>query len=74
MRGRLLFVLAWALFAGVATLAIAVLGAIAGYVDNYFTTSVGQWVANDLRLRIYEHLHRLSLRYYDHVTISCFDA
>src|SRR6201991_1095314 len=55
-----------ALFAGVATLAIAIVGAIAGYVDNYYTTSVGQWVANDLRLRIYEHLHRLSLRYYDH--------
>jgi ABC-type multidrug transport system fused ATPase/permease subunit len=55
-----------ALFAGVATLAIAVIGAIASYIDNYFTTSAGQWVANDLRLRIYEHLHRLSLRYYDH--------
>jgi len=55
-----------ALFAGVATLAIAVTGAIASYIDNYFTTSAGQWVANDLRLRIYEHLHRLSLRYYDH--------
>ncbi|CAN0323549.1 unnamed protein product, partial [Phaeothamnion confervicola] len=26
-----------------------------------------QWVANDLRIRIYEHLHRLSLRYYDNV-------
>ena len=59
-----------ALFAGVATLAIAVVGAIAGYVDNYYTTSVGQWVANDLRLRIYEHLHRLSLRYYDHAKIG----
>src|ERR1700744_281762 len=55
-----------ALFAGVATLAMAVIGAIASYIDNYFTTSAGQWVANDLRLRIYEHLHRLSLRYYDH--------
>jgi ABC-type multidrug transport system fused ATPase/permease subunit len=55
-----------ALFAGVATLVIALIGAIASYIDNYYTTSVGQWVANDLRLRIYEHLHRLSLRYYDH--------
>src|ERR1700741_4308688 len=53
------------LFAGVATLLIAIVGAIATYVDNYYTTSVGQWVANDLRIRIYEHLHRLSLRYYD---------
>ena len=59
-----------ALFAGVATLAIAVVGAIAGYIDNYYTTSVGQWVANDLRLRIYQHLHRLSLRYYDHDRIG----
>jgi ABC-type multidrug transport system fused ATPase/permease subunit len=59
-----------ALFAGVATLIIAVVGAIAGYIDNYYTTSVGQWVANDLRLRIYEHLHRLSLRYYDHTKIG----
>lgn len=56
-----------ALFAGVATLFIAVVGAIATYIDNYYTTSVGQWVANDLRIRIYEHLHRLSLHYYDNV-------
>jgi ABC-type multidrug transport system fused ATPase/permease subunit len=54
-----------ALFAGVATLLIAILGAIATYIDNYYTTSIGQWVANDLRVRIYEHLHRLSLAYYD---------
>ena len=54
-----------ALFAGAATLAIAIVGAIASYIDNYYTTSAGQWDANDLRLRIYEHLHRLSLRYYD---------
>lgn len=56
-----------ALFAGVATLSIAVFAAIASYIDNYYTTSVGQWVANDLRIRIYEHLHRLSLGYYDNV-------
>jgi ABC-type multidrug transport system fused ATPase/permease subunit len=54
-----------ALFAGLATLAIAVVGAVATYVDNYFTASIGQWIANDLRIRIYEHLHRLSLRYFD---------
>jgi ABC-type multidrug transport system fused ATPase/permease subunit len=54
-----------ALFAGTATLVIAIFGAVASYVDNYYTTSVGQWVANDLRIRIYEHLHRLSLRFYD---------
>jgi subfamily B ATP-binding cassette protein MsbA len=54
-----------AVFAGVATLVIAVVSSVASYVDNYYTTSVGQWVANDLRLRIYEHLNRLSLHYYD---------
>jgi ABC-type multidrug transport system fused ATPase/permease subunit len=59
-----------ALFAGVATLAIAVVGAMASYVDNYYTTSVGQWVANDLRIRIYEHLHRLSLHYYDNARVG----
>ncbi|MDM0071815.1 ABC transporter ATP-binding protein [Variovorax sp. J31P207] len=54
-----------ALFAGIATVMIAVIGGIATYIDNYYTTSIGQWVANDLRLRIYEHLHRLSLGFYD---------
>jgi ABC-type multidrug transport system fused ATPase/permease subunit len=54
-----------ALFAGIATLSIAVIAAIATYIDNYYTASVGQWVANDLRVRIYEHLQRLSLGYYD---------
>ena len=41
------------------------LGALASYVASYYTTSVGQWVANDLRLRTYHHLHQLSLHYYD---------
>jgi ABC-type multidrug transport system fused ATPase/permease subunit len=54
-----------ALFAGLATLFIAIISAVASYIDNYYTTSVGQWVANDLRIRIYGHLHRLSLRFYD---------
>ena len=44
---------------------IAALGAIAGYADNYFTESVAQHVANDLRKRLYHHLQRLSLSYYD---------
>jgi subfamily B ATP-binding cassette protein MsbA len=54
--------------AGLAALAfvvIALLGAIATYIDNYYTESVGQWVANDLRMRTYHHLQRLSLGYYD---------
>ena len=59
-----------ALFAGLATLVIAIVGAIATYIDNYYTTNIGQWVANDLRVRIYQHLHRLSLRYYDNAKIG----
>jgi ABC-type multidrug transport system fused ATPase/permease subunit len=51
--------------AAIAAVLIAVLGAIASYIANYYTTSVGQWVANDLRLRTYHHLQQLSLRYYD---------
>jgi ABC-type multidrug transport system fused ATPase/permease subunit len=54
--------------AGLAALAfvvIASIGALASYVDNYFTESVGQYVAHDLRLRTYHHLQRLSLGYYN---------
>jgi ABC-type multidrug transport system fused ATPase/permease subunit len=51
--------------AAIATILIALLGAAASYVANYYTTSVGQWVANDLRLRTYHHLQQLSLNYYN---------
>jgi ABC-type multidrug transport system fused ATPase/permease subunit len=44
---------------------MAAIGAIASYIDNYFTESVGQYVANDLRLRTYNHFQRLSLRFFD---------
>ncbi len=44
---------------------ISVTGAIASYIDNYYTESVGQYVAHDLRLRMYHHLQRLSLGYYN---------
>ncbi len=44
---------------------IAVLGAVAGYIDNYYTESIAQYVANDLRHRLYHHLQRLALKYYD---------
>ncbi|HZM10300.1 MAG TPA: ABC transporter transmembrane domain-containing protein, partial [Candidatus Limnocylindrales bacterium] len=54
-----------AALAALATEIIALLGALASYIDNYYTESVGQWVANDLRLRTYHHLQRLSLAYYD---------
>jgi ABC-type multidrug transport system fused ATPase/permease subunit len=51
--------------AALAVVLIAVFNAVASYVANYFTESVGQWVANDLRMRTYHHLQYLSLRYYD---------
>ena len=51
--------------AAVVTILIALLGAAASYLANYYTTSVGQWVANDLRLRTYHHLQQLSLNYYN---------
>jgi subfamily B ATP-binding cassette protein MsbA len=51
--------------AALSVVSIAALGAVASYVDSYYTESVGQWVANDLRMKVYHHLHRLSLAYYD---------
>ena len=54
-----------ALAAAIAVIAIAIVGAVASYVANYYTTSIGQWVANDLRLRAYHHLQQLSLHYYN---------
>ena len=51
--------------AALATILIALIGAIASYAANYYTESVGQWVAHDLRMRTYQHLQRLSLGYYD---------
>jgi subfamily B ATP-binding cassette protein MsbA len=57
--------MALAALAGIATVLIAALGAIASYIDNYYTESVGQWVAHDLRMRVYDHLQHLSLGFYD---------
>jgi ABC-type multidrug transport system fused ATPase/permease subunit len=53
-----------AIIAATAFVAIAVIGAVASYIDNYYTENVGQWVAHDLRMRMYHHLQRLSLGYY----------
>ncbi len=51
--------------AAMAAILIALIGAVMSYIANYFTTSVGQWVANDLRIKTYHHLQQLSLQYYD---------
>jgi subfamily B ATP-binding cassette protein MsbA len=55
----------FAAVAAVCMIAMAAIGALASYIDNYFTESVAQYVSNDLRRRIYHHLQRLSLEYYD---------
>jgi len=44
---------------------INVIGSLASYLNNYFNENVAQHVANDIRRRIYHHLQRLSLSYYD---------
>ncbi len=48
-------------FALAGVILIAVLGAISGYFEKYLTTTVGQWVAHDLRLMLYHRIQRLSL-------------
>jgi len=44
---------------------ITIIGSFAGYIENYFNESVAQYVANDLRKKMYHHLQLLSLSYYD---------
>src|SRR6266496_4814143 len=53
------------LFACAAVLAIAFLNAISTYSEKYITTSVGQWIAHDLRRTLYAHIQRLSLAFHD---------
>jgi len=55
----------FAAVAAVSVVVMAAIGSLATYLDNYFTESVAQYVSNDLRRRIYHHLQRLSLEYYD---------
>ena len=59
-----------ALFAGVATPAIAVVGAIASYVEKLLHDE--RWSVGRQRsaLGAYGHLHRLSRRYYDYAKIG----
>lgn len=51
--------------AAILLVVFAVIGAAAGYADSFFTESVAQYVANDTRLKVYHHLQKLSLEYYD---------
>ncbi|MDB4904178.1 MAG: transporter ATP-binding protein [Mucilaginibacter sp.] len=55
----------FAAVAAVSMIMMAAIGSLASYLDNYFTESVAQYVSNDLRRRMYHHLQRLSLEYYN---------
>jgi ABC-type multidrug transport system fused ATPase/permease subunit len=49
----------------IATVIIALLQSGSSYMNAYFTVSIGQWIAHDLRHSMYAHLQRLSMSYYD---------
>jgi subfamily B ATP-binding cassette protein MsbA len=51
--------------AALALVVFTTVGAVGAYVNGYFTESVAQYVANDLRQKMYHHLQHLSLSYYD---------
>lgn len=51
--------------AAAGTVLIALLQAASAYAAAYFTVSIGQWIAHDLRQSVYAHLQRLSMAYYD---------
>lgn len=55
-----------AVAAGIVTVLIAALTGLASYAASYYTESLGQWVANDLRARIFHRLQLFSLGYFDH--------
>jgi len=52
--------------AALAAVAIAAVGALCAYVQKYLTTSIGQWVMHELRLKLYSHIQGLSLAFHDH--------
>ena len=53
-----------------ATVVIAVLQAANAYLNAYYTVSIDQRVAHDLRQSVYAHLQRLSMFYYDRQQIG----
>ena len=44
---------------------ITAFGSLASYIENTYNESVAQYIANDLRRKMYHHLQQLSLAYYD---------
>ena len=53
------------MFAAIAALVIAIAGAIFSYAQKHFTTTVGQWLAHDLRRTLYFHIQRMSIAFHD---------
>ena len=51
--------------AAIATVVIAVLQASGAYLNSFYSSHIGQWIAHDLRQTMYAHLQRLSMSYYD---------
>jgi ABC-type multidrug transport system fused ATPase/permease subunit len=56
--------------AGIATVLIALVLGAALYVASYFTESLSQSIGDDMRLRLYQQLQRLSLAYYDNTRLG----
>lgn len=54
-----------AVVAALSYLAITCIGSFASYLDSFYNEKVAQYVANDLRKKMYHHLQHLSLSYYD---------
>lgn len=54
-----------AAIAAVFFVVITIIGSLASYLENYYNESVAQYVANDIRKKMYHHLQFLSLSYYD---------
>src|SRR5436189_1407360 len=57
--------MALATASAIALIVLTIIGAVAGYINSFYAESVGQHVANDVRMQVYHHLERLSLEYYD---------
>jgi len=57
--------MALAAASGIFLVMITAFGGFAGYINNYYSENVSQYIARDRRQRTYHHLQRLSLAYYD---------
>ena len=52
-------------FAVVCVALITIVDSVGSYIESYVMTSIGQWIAHDIRRTVYHHVERLSLGYYD---------